>query len=244
VTELFAFWRDHFDELRLLIQQHLTLVVISTAVATAVGVPVGILAARRRSHGGVCLRTSLRTSPAADGHLPAPSVSAGQSSAGRVGSYEGGQDDIQPDIPRCVGQRQWVGLTVTYPDTPAMHVSRETIDSQPVYPEPGRAETGPSASTCGTVWAATNFGRIFVSKNANGPAVEVTFTRIDLPSMPNRFVTRITVDPSNPNVAFISYSGFSALTPSTPGHIFRAVYDPARIARRSRHPTLTWVTSR
>jgi len=47
VTELFAFWRDHFDELRLLIQQHLMLVVISTAVATAVGVPVGILAARK-----------------------------------------------------------------------------------------------------------------------------------------------------------------------------------------------------
>ena len=25
----------------------------------------------------------------------------------------------------------------------------------------------------------------------------------------------------------MSYSGFNALTPSTPGHIFRAVYDPA-----------------
>ena len=45
--------------------------------------------------------------------------------------------------------------------------------------------------------------------------------------MPNRFVTRIVVDRTNPNVAFISYSGFNALTPATPGHIFRAVYDPA-----------------
>lgn len=79
----------------------------------------------------------------------------------------------------------------------------------------------------GTLWAGTNFGRLFVSKNADGPAASVTFTRVDTPSLPNRFVTRIAVDRSNPNVAFISYSGFNALTPSTPGHIFRAVYDPA-----------------
>jgi len=79
----------------------------------------------------------------------------------------------------------------------------------------------------GTLWAATNFGRLFVSKNADGPAASVTFTRVDTSSLPNRFVTRIAVDRSNPNVAFISYSGFNALTPSTPGHIFRAVFDPA-----------------
>jgi len=79
----------------------------------------------------------------------------------------------------------------------------------------------------GTLWAATNFGRLFVSKNADGPAANVTFTRIDTASLPNRFVTRIVVDRANPNVAFISYSGFNALTPNTPGHIFRAVFDPA-----------------
>jgi hypothetical protein len=28
-------------------------------------------------------------------------------------------------------------------------------------------------------------------------------------------------------VAFISYSGFNALTPSTPGHVFRATFNPA-----------------
>jgi hypothetical protein len=79
----------------------------------------------------------------------------------------------------------------------------------------------------GTLWAATNFGRLFVSKNADGPAAAVTFNRIDTASLPNRFVTRIVVDRTNPNVAYLSYSGFNALTPSTPGHIFRAVYNPA-----------------
>ena len=87
------------------------------------------------------------------------------------------------------------------------------------------AERTPAAG--GTLWAATSFGRLFVSTNADGPAAAVTFTRVDTSSLPNRFVTRIVVDRANPNVAFISYSGFNALTPSTPGHIFRAVYNPA-----------------
>ena len=79
----------------------------------------------------------------------------------------------------------------------------------------------------GTLWAATSFGRLFVSKNADGASANVTFTRIDTPALPNRFVTRIVVDRANPNVAFVSYTGFNALTPSTPGHVFRVVYDPA-----------------
>jgi len=83
-----------------------------------------------------------------------------------------------------------------------------------------------TTADAGTLWAATNFGRLFVSKNADAAGSAVEFARIDTPDMPNRFVTRIVVDRVNPNLAFISYSGFNALTPSTPGHVFRAVYDP------------------
>ena len=79
----------------------------------------------------------------------------------------------------------------------------------------------------GTLWAATSFGLVFISKNAEGPAASVAFNRIDTPSMPNRFVTRIFPDPADPNAALISYTGFNAITPSTPGHIFRLVYNPA-----------------
>jgi hypothetical protein len=78
----------------------------------------------------------------------------------------------------------------------------------------------------GTLWAATNFGRLFISKNANAASASVDFVRIDAPSMPNRFVTRIVPDRANPNAALISYTGFNSITPSTPGHVFRAVYDP------------------
>jgi hypothetical protein len=78
----------------------------------------------------------------------------------------------------------------------------------------------------GTLWTATNMGRLFIAKNADGPAADVEFVRIDTPGTPNRFVTRIAVDPADPNTAYVSYSGFNALTPASPGHVFRVVYDP------------------
>jgi hypothetical protein len=79
----------------------------------------------------------------------------------------------------------------------------------------------------GTLWAATSTGRLFVAKNADASAADVLFTRVDTPVMPGRFVTRIVADRTDVNAAFISYSGFNALTPSAPGHVFRAVYNPS-----------------
>jgi hypothetical protein len=88
-----------------------------------------------------------------------------------------------------------------------------------------------SALDGGTLWAATSFGRLFVSKNADANGPDVTFVRIDTPVMPNRFVTRIVPDRTDPNAAYISYSGFNALTPAAPGHVFRATFNPSsRIA--------------
>jgi len=84
-----------------------------------------------------------------------------------------------------------------------------------------------SLGDTGTLWAATNFGRLFISKNADAAGNQVEFVRIDGAVTPNRFITRIFADPRNANAAFVSYSGFNTLTPSTPGHVFRVVYDPA-----------------
>jgi hypothetical protein len=82
----------------------------------------------------------------------------------------------------------------------------------------------------GTMWAATTTGRVFISKNADAVASLVTYTRLDtLPSAttaPGRFVSGIYVDPANPNHAWLSYSSYSSLTPSTPGHVFEVTYDP------------------
>jgi hypothetical protein len=43
---------------------------------------------------------------------------------------------------------------------------------------------------------------------------------------PNRYVTGVYIDPDDSNHAWISYSGFNAATPSTPGHVFSVTYDP------------------
>jgi len=96
-------------------------------------------------------------------------------------------------------------------------------------------ERAPSDTS--TLWVATGTGRVFVSKNADAAAGAVTWTRIDtLPSAtadPQRFVSSIYVDPSNPNHAWISYSGYNFNTPTTPGHVFEVTYNPAT-------PDVTW----
>lgn len=82
-------------------------------------------------------------------------------------------------------------------------------------------------SDANTLWAATRPGRIFVTSEAGRSANTVSFFRIDTPDTPGRFASGISVDPSNPNHAFISYSGYNAYTPDTPGHVFEVTYDPA-----------------
>lgn len=129
----------------------------------------------------------------------------------------------------------WVPLGVahpfqagTTPDSPSRKPGDLTSDFYGTDRTGGlvvSAERTPADT--GTLWAATNMGRLFVAKNVDGPAAAVQFVRIDMPGTPGRFVTRIFVDPHDPNVAYISYSGFNALTPGTPGHVFRVVYNAA-----------------
>jgi hypothetical protein len=83
-------------------------------------------------------------------------------------------------------------------------------------------------SDTGTVWAATTTGRLFVSKNGDAAAGSVVWQRIDNLSTaaPQRFISGISVDPANPNHAWISYSGYSVNTPTAPGHVFEVTYTP------------------
>ena len=79
----------------------------------------------------------------------------------------------------------------------------------------------------GTLWAATSAGRIFVTHNvdATDPAA-VVWHRIDSSTSgnsPTRYPSSIYVDPANPSHAWISYSGYNASTPTTPGHVFDVV---------------------
>ncbi|HEX7311516.1 MAG TPA: hypothetical protein VF232_10070 [Gaiellaceae bacterium] len=89
---------------------------------------------------------------------------------------------------------------------------------------------GLAASDSTVVWAATSFGRIFVTTNAGAAdPTTIVWNRIDTssPVDPPRYPTDIYVDPSNANHAYISYSGYNANTPTTPGHVFEVWYDGA-----------------
>src|SRR5207247_782624 len=89
---------------------------------------------------------------------------------------------------------------------------------------------GPAASDRNVVWAATSFGRIFITTNAGAAdASAIAWHRIDTSSSvdPPRYPTDIYVDPSDPDHAYISYSGYNDNTPTTPGHVFEVRYDPA-----------------
>ena len=77
-------------------------------------------------------------------------------------------------------------------------------------------------------------GRVACSsqEHRRGPT-QVTFTRIDTPSTPDRFVSGIAIDPADPNHAWVSYSGYGAYTPSDAGHVFEVTVQP-------RHQHSTW----
>ncbi len=63
-----------------------------------------------------------------------------------------------------------------------------------------------SSTDVSTMWAATSTGRVFFSSNADAAAGSVVWERLDSSSTvdPNRFVSGITIDPANPDHAWIS----------------------------------------
>jgi hypothetical protein len=81
-----------------------------------------------------------------------------------------------------------------------------------------------------TMWAGTRIGRLFITQNADAADPNaVTFTRIDTPSTPTRFVSGIAVDPTNANHAYVSFSGYDAYAKqagTATGHVFDVTYDP------------------
>ena len=57
---------------------------------------------------------------------------------------------------------------------------------------------------------------------------------------PNRYVSSIFVDPDDGNHAWISYNGFNANTPATPGHLFEVTFDPGTGTATWTDRSYTW----
>ena len=55
-----------------------------------------------------------------------------------------------------------------------------------------------------------------VARGVNG-----NFSVINSSTLPNRFASSVVVHPTDPNTAYVSYSGFNSATPQTPGHVFK-----------------------
>jgi hypothetical protein len=86
-------------------------------------------------------------------------------------------------------------------------------------------ERAPSDS--GTLWVGTRQGHLWVSHNADAASPEtVQFSEVKAGALPGRFVSSIAVDPTDAGHVWASYSGYSAYTPTTPGHVFDVRVDP------------------
>ena len=83
-----------------------------------------------------------------------------------------------------------------------------------------------TAQNTGTLWAATGTGRVFITDNANAAAASVAWQRLDPAGLvdPPRAISAIAVDPADAHHAFVSYNGYTANTPTRPGHVFEVTW--------------------
>jgi hypothetical protein len=164
----------------------------------------------------------------------AGSIYQGSWSVWRTQDWGGDPAFLEANCPEFFTPSDTLACGDFEPIGPAGHTNLRAND--PMYGGADRSGTNVAAierapSDTSTLWAATGAGRVFVSKNGDAAAGSVSWTRIDnLPGAtadPARFVSSISVDPANPNHAWISYSGYNANTPATPGHVFDVTYNPA-----------------
>ncbi len=97
-----------------------------------------------------------------------------------------------------VGQRTWARIS---PDI--------TEGTEPRAPGFGNVTAlGTTTADPNLLYAGTDSGLVWVSHNAMADPAAVTWQKLQSPLFPGRWVTRITVDPDNPQVAWISFSGW------------------------------------
>jgi photosystem II stability/assembly factor-like uncharacterized protein len=94
---------------------------------------------------------------------------------------------------------------------PWIQISGDLTDGPDLPRAPGFGTItalGTTTADPNLVYAGTDSGRMWVSRNAMAPAAEVTWTELHSTLFPGRWVTRITVDPDNAQIAWATFSGW------------------------------------
>ncbi|MGH3861657.1 MAG: WD40/YVTN/BNR-like repeat-containing protein [Actinokineospora sp.] len=114
-----------------------------------------------------------------------------------------GGSDYVSRINTDAGQRVWERIS---PDL--------TEGTEPRAPGFGTVTAlGTTAADPNLVYAGTDSGLMWVSRNAMAAPGQVTWEKLKSPAFPGRWVTRVTVDPQNPKVAWAGFSGWRSGSP-------------------------------
>ncbi len=108
--------------------------------------------------------------------------------------------NTEPDI----GQRVW------------QRISRDLTEGTELRVHRASARHGArhERTDANLVYAGSDSGRMWVSRNAMADPAAVTWTKLKSPVFPGRWVTRITVDPQNAKIAWATFSGWRTVTPT------------------------------
>ena len=116
--------------------------------------------------------------------------------------------------------RTSIGSTPSRKDdraAPVGQISRDLTDGPELPRAPGFGTItalGTTRADPNLVYAGTDSGRMWVSRNAMAAAAEVTWTELESPLFPGRWVTRITVDPDNAKIAGRPSRAGGTMTPT------------------------------
>jgi photosystem II stability/assembly factor-like uncharacterized protein len=112
--------------------------------------------------------------------------------------FGGSEFVFRMDTEPGAGQRVWQQIS---PDL--------TEGTEPRAPGFGTTTAlGTTTADPNLVYAGTDSGLMWVSRNAMAAPADVTWTKLESPVFPGRWVTRITVDPDNAKIAWATFSGW------------------------------------
>ncbi len=148
--------------------------------------------------------TDLRIHRSTDGGISSSYIYNGISDAGNAANFIAPfiLDPNNPNTMLAGGAHLWRSTNIK-DDTPDWSSIK---DSTGVYISAIAIAPGDSD----LVWVGHNNGDVFFT--TNGTAITPTWTRVDTatPALPNRYVSRITIDPEDHDKVYVSFGGFSA----------------------------------